>query len=205
MLNKGSLFIISAPSGGGKTTLVRSLVKALPGITVSVSYTTRLIRAQEQEGIDYHFVSHDEFKSMLKQGVFLEHAKVFGHFYGTSLIWVEEERLKGNDVILEIDWQGARQVRSQFVEAQSIFILPPSREILQERLQKRHPDNLKMVEERMQEAKDEISRYNEYDYLICNDQFEDALEDLKAIVRSHRLEWRAQAAEKALMIQKLLS
>jgi len=165
----GSLFIVAAPSGAGKTTLVNALVKAIPDISLSVSYTTRKMRSQEQEGIDYHFVSHDEFKIKLEQGFFLEHAEVFGNFYGTSKRWVEESRHKGLDVILEIDWQGAKQVRTQFAEAQGIFILPLSREVLEERLQKRHSENTLMIQERMQEAKEQISHYNEFDYLVFND------------------------------------
>jgi guanylate kinase len=205
MANKGSLFIISAPSGAGKTSLVKALVKSLPRIAVSISYTTRPMRPQEQEGTDYHFVDHADFKDMLKKETFLEHAQVFGHFYGTSRIWVEETRNKGIDVILEIDWQGARQVRTQFLEAQSVFILPPSTEALLERLQKRHSENAVIVAERMNNAKAEISRYNEYDYLVCNDQFEDALEDIKAIIQCHRLQWRRQQVQQSTLIEKLLS
>lgn len=202
---KGSLFIVSAPSGAGKTSLVNALVKAIPNVCVSVSFTTRPMRPQEQEGIDYHFVNKEEFKTKLEEGIFLEHAQVFGQYYGTSRLWVEEAREKGLDVILEIDWQGAKQVRKQFVEAQSIFILPPSREALIERLQKRHPDNLQLINERMMEAKEQIARYAEYDYLVCNDQFEEAVEDLKSIVQCQRLYWRRQQTEKAELIKKLLS
>jgi len=205
MSTKGSLFIVSAPSGAGKTSLVNALVKAIPNVCISISFTTRPMRREEQEGIDYYFVNKDEFEAKLKEGIFLEHAQVFGQFYGTSRVWVEDARAKGLDVILEIDWQGAKQVRAQFVEAQSIFILPPTREALLERLQKRHSDNLQIINDRMIEAKDQISRYAEYDYLICNDQFEEALEQLKAIVQCHRLYWRRQQAEKAELIKKLLS
>jgi guanylate kinase len=204
-MHKGSLFIISAPSGAGKTTLVRSLLTVLQNVEVSVSYTTRNKRAQEKEDTDYHFVTQNTFKEMLKKDAFLEHAQVFGNFYGTSRLWVEETRAQGIDVILEIDWQGARQVRTQFVEAQSIFILPPSREALSERLLKRHPNNDTLIAERMSDAKDEISRYNEYDYLVCNDRFEEALEDLKSIIRSHRLQWRRSQNQQKKLIEKLLS
>ena len=201
----GSLFIVAAPSGAGKTTLVNVLVKALPDISISVSYTTRKMRPQEQDGVDYHFVSLDEFKTMLKQGDFLEHAKVFGHFYGTSRLWVAEALRQGQDVILEIDWQGAEQIRTQFVETKSIFILPPSLEILETRLQKRHSDNVMFVKERMNEAKEQISHYKEFDYLIFNDKFEDALEDLKSIIRSQRLRWHRSAGLRATTINYLLS
>lgn len=204
MINKGSLFIISAPSGAGKTSLVTALVKQLSKILVSVSTTTRPIRPEEQEGVNYHFVSQDEFKAMLKKDLFLEHAQVFGNFYGTSKVWVEEIRQKGIDVILEIDWQGARQVRAQYVDAQSIFILPPSLDTLIERLKNRHTDAA-VITERMNDAKSEISRYNEYDYLVCNDRFEDALEDIQSIIRCHRLQWRRQQAHQAALIEKLLS
>lgn len=203
MADKGSLFIVSAPSGAGKTSLVQALVKALPDIVVSVSYTTRNKREKEQDGIDYHFITHNDFKAMLKKGTFLEHAQVFGHFYGTSRIWVEETRRKGSDVILEIDWQGARQVREHFVEAQSIFILPPSRVALEERLHQRHSD-IELIEQRMKDAKAEISHYNEYDYLVCNDRFEEALEELKAIVLSHRLRFRVAETRRKRLIERLL-
>jgi len=203
--SKGSLVIVSAPSGAGKTTLVKALTKAMSEVCVSISYTTRSMRPEEQDGVDYHFVSHDEFKAMLREGVFLEHAQVFGNFYGTSRVWVEETRHKGLDVILEIDCQGAKQVRTQFVETQSIFILPLSREILEERLAKRHPDNVQIIQERMAEAKEEMSHYNEYDYLIFNDRFEDALEDLKSIIRCQRLQWRRSQAGRVGLIEKLLS
>ncbi len=202
---KGSLFIVSAPSGAGKTSLVTSLVKMVPNMCISVSFTTRPMRPQEQEGVDYYFIDKEDFKAKLKAGIFLEHAQVFGQFYGTSRVWVEEARAKGVDVILEIDWQGAKQVRAQFVEAQSIFILPPSRDALLDRLQKRHADNVQIINERMKEAKDQISRYSEYDYLICNDQFEEALEQLKAVIQCQRLYWRRSQIEKAALIEKLLS
>jgi guanylate kinase len=201
----GSLFIVSAPSGAGKTTLVNALVKLLPNLCISVSYTTRQMRSGEQEGVDYHFVSHDEFKSLLKQGVFLEHAEVFGHFYGTSRIWVEEARQKGFDVILEIDWQGAKQVRMQLVETQSIFVLPLSLNILENRLQKRHTDNPMIIQERMQEAKEQMSHYAEFDYLIFNDNFEAALAELKSVVRCQRLRWRGSCDERMATIEKLIS
>lgn len=202
---KGSLFIVSAPSGAGKTTLVNALVKSLSDVSISISYTTRKMRLQEQEGVDYHFVNLDTFNAMLEQDVFLEHAKVFGHFYGTSRLWVEEMIGKGIDVILEIDWQGAQQIRRQFFETKSIFILPPSLEILEERLQKRHVDNALIVKERMDEAKEEISHYKEFDYLVFNDEFDEALENLKSIVRSQRLECRRNAALRAATVSKFLS
>lgn len=204
-MSKGSLLIVSAPSGAGKTTLVKALMQAIPNTCVSVSYTTRAMRPSEQEGVDYNFVSHDEFKSMLEQGVFLEYAQVFGNFYGTSRVWVEEMRTKGVDVILEIDWQGAKQVRTQFIETQSIFILPLSKAILAERLHKRHGDTAQNIQDRMQEAQAQMSHYNEYDYVVFNDRFEEALLDLQAIVRSQRLQWRRTQECQAELIAKLLS
>lgn len=202
---KGSLFIVAAPSGAGKTTLVNALAKMLSDAAVAVSYTTRKMRPQEQDGVDYHFVSLDKFNTMLKQGDFLEHAKVFGHFYGTSRLWVFDALRQGLDVILEIDWQGAKQIRTQFVETKSIFILPPSLEILEARLKMRHSDNVLIVKERMNEAKEQMSHYKEFDYIVFNDKFEDALEDLKSIVRSQRLHWRRSTALRAATIANLLS
>jgi len=201
----GSLFIISAPSGAGKTSLVTALMKEISGVSASVSYTTRPPRVGEQDGQHYHFVDHNEFKEMLNKHIFLEHAEVFGHFYGTSRQHVAEKRAQGLDVILEIDWQGARQIRAHFVDAISIFILPPSREVLLERLHKRHQDNEKVIQIRMKEASEEILRWAEYDYLIYNDKFDEALRDLKAIVRSTRLTLRSQRESRGALIQKLLS
>lgn len=201
----GNLFIISAPSGAGKTSLVNALVKDIPNISISVSYTTRSIRSNEQKDIDYHFVTPSEFQKMLSENVFLEHAEVYGCYYGTSRIWVEETRRQGQDVILEIDWQGARQVRTQFLDAQSIFILPPSQDALIERLNRRHQDNTAIVEQRMLKAQREIAQYKEYDYIICNDEFDDALNDLKTIIRSYRLRLPYQVKAEALRIEKLLS
>lgn len=188
----GTLYIISAASGTGKTSLVKALIKELPNIQGSVSHTTRESRKTELDAQDYHFVSESVFKEMRKKGLFLEYAKVFGQYYGTSSTWVEETLKKGVDVVLEIDWQGARQVRAQFVEAISIFIVPPSEDALIQRLKNRDPDNTDVVESRMKEAKNEISHYTEYDFLVCNDQFEQALSELKAIVGSNRLRLRSQ-------------
>ncbi len=201
----GTLYVVSAPSGAGKTSLVSALIKALPNIQASVSHTTRLKRLGEEDHKDYHFVTHAEFKELINENIFLEHAKVFGHYYGTSKKWVQETRRLGKDVILEIDWQGARQIRSHFADVQSIFIFPPSTDALLERLQKRHPDNPVLVEQRMQEAKEQISHYPEYDFLVCNDRFEDALEDMLTIIRCLRLRVRRQSVELEPIIQKLLS
>ena len=205
MLTKGALYVISAPSGAGKTSLVNALVQDISEIKVSISYTTRAMRKGEQEGVDYHFVQPEEFKDMLSKDVFLESAEVFGNFYGTSSVWVEETRNQGIDVILEIDWQGAKQIRAKFSDAQCIFILPLSRKILSERLQKRHQDNEKTIQERMSEATEHISHYTEYDYLIFNDQFQEAVEDLKSIIRCHRLQRDRQEGRWSQVIQNVIS
>jgi guanylate kinase len=205
MLNKGSLFIISAPSGGGKTSLVKALIQEIGRVCISVSYTTRPMRPREQDGIDYYFISKEEFKHKIEEGVFLEHAEVFGNFYGTSRVLVEDLQKQGFDVILEIDWQGALQVRQKIPETTSIFILPLSVDILAERLSKRHPNHRIMVEERMQEAKNHMVHYHEYDYVIFNDTFDEALADLSAIIRTHRLRLARQQAVKQEILKKLLS
>lgn len=205
MKKTGELFIISAPSGAGKTSLVQGLVAILPNLNVSISHTTRPKRLGEKEGVNYYFVTQTQFKEMLSQGAFLEHAQVFGNYYGTSRTFVEEALTNGKDVILEIDWQGARQIRKHYANIMSIFILPPSREELLSRLTKRHPDNPALVEERMKESKQEISHYNEYDYLVCNDKFESALADLKAIVSADRLREFRQEANLEPLIKSLLA
>lgn len=202
--NPGTIYIISAPSGAGKTTLTRALTQEMPNIHKSVSYTTRAIRPGEENGVDYNFVTLEEFKRMSDQKVFLEVAQVFGNSYGTSFPWVEGERNLGKDIILEIDWQGARQIRSRYFDAVSIFILPPSEEELLARLIKRHQDNPDIIAERMKQAKNEMSKYIEYDYIVLNDKFEEALVDLKSIVRSKRLGILHQKKELSERIQGLL-
>lgn len=186
-MGKGALYIVAAPSGAGKTSLVRELVRTTSHIAVSVSHTTRPMRNGERDGVDYHFVSVDAFQHMIGQEVFLEQAEVFGHFYGTSQAWVEERLCEGTDVILEIDWQGGQQVRRLMPEAVGVFILPPSQEALHERLTERGLDDSAVIGHRMAKAVSEISHYSEFDYLIVNDEFEKALSDLQAVVRSRRL------------------
>lgn len=185
----GTLFIFSAPSGAGKTSLVRALLETTGYIGVSVSHTTRAPRPGETSGRDYHFVSVDDFQAMVSRGAFLEHAQVFDNFYGTSQEWVESELSAGRDVILEIDWQGAEQVRRLMPDTISVFIAPPSIEALRERLQKRGQDNDDIIERRMRDARNEMSHYGEYDYLIINDDFDNTVEELRAIIiaRRHRL------------------
>ncbi len=186
MTASGTLFIISAPSGAGKTSLVRALLDSTPGIGVSVSHTTRAPRPGETDGEDYHFVSVAEFEKMVAEGVFLEHARVFDNFYGTSRRAIEARLAAGEDVILEIDWQGAAQVRAQMDDTVSIFILPPSREALEERLRGRGQDDEAVIARRMRDAEAEMSHYAEFDYLVVNDDFDTALGELRCVVLARR-------------------
>ncbi|MCF7980759.1 MAG: guanylate kinase [Pseudomonadales bacterium] len=202
---KGTLFIVSAPSGAGKTSLVRALIEKIPSILVSVSYTTRPIRPGEQEGIHYHFVSKQAFEDMLEQSDFLEHATVFGNKYGTSQSRVEKQLKDGKDVILEIDWQGAAQVRRLMPESVGIFILPPSKQALRTRLESRGQDDQSTIAHRMAQAVDEMSHYAEYDYLVVNDQFDVALHQLSTIVESHRLAINKQKNALTHLISDLLA
>ncbi len=201
---KGTLFIISAPSGAGKTSLVNALVRDTNHLKLSISHTTRKKRPNEIEGYHYHFISEDKFQQKVAAGDFLEHARVFGNFYGTSQDTVEKMLDEGHDVILEIDWQGAQQIKQKIPEAVSIFILPPSLETLRERLQSRGEDNEETINHRMEKALSEISHYDEADYLVINDDFEDALKSLKAIVRCHRLQTDKQAIINKSVIERLL-
>jgi len=202
-MNKGKLYIISAPSGAGKTSLVKQLISDLDQITVSVSHTTRDIRAGETHGKDYFFATVDEFTQMVADNGFLEHAQVFDNFYGTAQQSVEYYLNNGIDVILEIDWQGAQQVRKMLPDSLSVFILPPSINILQKRLENRGQDSKEIIERRMEEAVNEMSHCNEYDYLIVNDDFNHALSELRSIVISHRLEKKSQLKKLASLIETL--
>jgi guanylate kinase len=195
----GTLFIISAPSGAGKTSLVAELLDRLDNIQVSVSHTTRPSRSGESDGIDYHFVSHQQFETMVTQQQFVEHAKVHSNYYGTSEKWVQNTLNKGVDVILEIDWQGAEQVRKKFPRSKSIFILPPSKQALLERLKGRGQDTDTVIQQRIAAAKEEMSHYNEADYLVINDQFELACRQLQYIVQATRCEINSQGHEKLLI------
>lgn len=178
----GKLFTVSAPSGAGKTSLVSALVEKLPSLSISVSHTTRPMRPGEQDGLNYNFVPKEQFESMVAAGDFLEHAKVFGNYYGTSSSWVKSTLLSGSNVILEIDWQGAEQVRTSIPETLGIFILPPSREVLRERLTNRGQDSEEVIASRMAEAKDEISHYAAADFLVVNDDFSTALLEIEKII-----------------------
>lgn len=189
---QGTLFVISAPSGAGKTSLVSEMLRQDSQLGVSVSHTTRPMREGEQDGVNYHFVSRDEFEAMISRGDFLEHADVFGNYYGTSQVWVRDTLAMGRDVILEIDWQGAQQVRRLLPECVSIFIVPPSAEVLRKRLVGRGTDAADVVERRLAEAEEECRHAVEFDYLVVNDDFGVALQDLLSIVRSHRLKMAVQ-------------
>ncbi len=204
-VRSGTLFIISAPSGAGKTSLVRELVNRLDDICVSISFTTRAKRAGEKNGTDYHFVSRQQFEKMLVDNAFLEHANVFGNYYGTSKSWVEQKLVKGIDVILEIDWQGAKQVRRLVGESIGIFILPPSLQTLRERLVNRGQDSDAIIEQRMAQAVAEISHYAEFDYQVVNDDFEQALEQLITIVHAKRSNLEVRVAPIQELIKELLS
>lgn len=204
-MSKGILYTVSAPSGAGKTSLVNALVKSNPEVCVSVSHTTRPMRPGEQDGVNYHFVSHEEFQTMLGEGVFLEHAEVFGNWYGTSQPWVEKTLASGMDVILEIDWQGAAQVRKLMPDTVSLFILPPSLSALRQRLTGRGQDDPAVIERRMNEAINEISHYVEADYLIINDDFTTALAQFQALITSQHLRRAVQADRHQSLLRELLS
>lgn len=204
MTNHGTLFIISAPSGAGKTSLVKALLERMTSIQASVSHTTRPQREGEVDGQHYHFVSESTFNELCAQGVFLEHAQVFKNFYGTSAQTIKTQLQSGIDVILEIDWQGAQQVRQQIANTCCIFILPPSVETLQQRLIKRGQDKADTISSRMQEATQEISHFSEYDYLIINDDFDSALEELTTIIKASRLKLHIQHERHNNLISALL-
>ncbi|KLV07423.1 guanylate kinase [Photobacterium aquae] len=206
-MSKGTLYIVSAPSGAGKSSLINALLETNPtyDMKVSVSHTTRGMRPGEEHGVHYNFVRVEEFLELVEQGSFLEHAEVFGNYYGTSRLWIEQQLDKGIDVFLDIDWQGARQIRKQMPAAKSLFILPPSKEELERRLNARGQDSDTVIARRMQEARSEISHYNEYDYVIVNDDFDVALMDLKAIIRAERLKQDKQAAKYNSMLTALLA
>lgn len=203
-MSRGTLFIISAPSGAGKTSLVKALVAAMEGIFVSVSHTTRPKRSHEQDGIDYHFVSLETFKKMAEAGEFIEYAQVFGNYYGTSGAAIDDRLRAGEDVILEIDWQGARQVRELMPGTQSIYIVPPSLQALRERLRGRDEDEPEVIERRMTEARSEMNHYGEFDYLVVNDDFDAAVFDLKSIVWARRLRLEAQRERYRSLLSELV-
>jgi len=202
---QGTLYIISAPSGAGKTSLVKALLESTDDIMVSVSHTTRGMRPGEVDGKDYHFTSVETFRSMIGDNAFLEHAQVFDNFYGTSRSSALDMMAKGVDVILEIDWQGAQQVRQKMPEAVSIFILPPSREELERRLRGRGTDADEVIARRLGEAVTEMSHYHEFDYLVFNDDFDTALAELRAIVIGRRQRASVQIPANQATLDALLA
>ena len=199
----GNLFIISAPSGAGKTSLVHALLNLNPHIDLSVSYTTRDPRSGEQDGKDYHFVSRETFLAMANRGEFLESAEVYGNLYGTSQIWISQEIAKGRDVLLEIDWQGAAQVRRMFPDCISVFILPPSIAALELRLKGRGKDNDTVIAKRLAAAREDIAHVAEFDYVIINDNLNNALRELDAVVLSAKLTCAKQLTRHQALINQL--
>lgn len=200
----GTLYVISAPSGGGKTSLVNALIKDGSDLCVSVSHTTRQPRVGEKEAIDYFFVNEATFQEHQKKNLFLEYAKVYDHYYGTSKEWVMQQLEAGKDVVLEIDWQGARKIKAQ-MPCVSIFILPPSLESLSVRLQERGQDDEAVIQARMKKASEEMSHYPEYDYVVINDDFDSAIEDLQAILRTQKLRASTQQSRYGHVFARLLS
>ena len=199
----GNLFIICAPSGAGKTSLVNALLEREPDIELSISYTTRAPRSGEEDGRNYHFVTRDAFLEMAGRGEFLEHAQVHGNFYGTSRSWIDARRAEGKDILLEIDWQGAAQVRTQMPGAIGIFILPPSPEALRRRLEGRGQDSAEVIERRLAAARGEVAHVGEFDYVIINRTFDVAVTDLVSIVRAQRLRLAAQLERHRDLINQL--
>ncbi len=205
MSSHGTLFTVSAPSGAGKTSLVKALVESTTSVCVSISHTTRDMRPGETNGVNYHFVDHDRFLAMVGEGAFLEHAKVFANYYGTSQAWVNEKLAEGMDVILEIDWQGAAQIRKIMPEAVSLFIVPPSKECLRQRLTGRGQDGEAVIDARMAEAQNEMSHYAEAHYLLVNDDFQQTLDEFRAIVIAERQRLEKQSQKHQSLISSLLS
>jgi guanylate kinase len=202
---KGNLLIVAAPSGAGKTSLVRELLRADPKLCVSVSHTTRAPRPGEVNGQHYHFIDRSGFEALIAEDAFLEWAEVHGNFYGTSKAGVLTKLEAEFDVILEIDWQGARQIRSRFPQVKSIFVLPPSKETLLFRLQNRGQDSEAVIAKRIANAREEMAHCGEFDFIIINDQFDLALQQLKTIIQANRLSASVQVKREAALIEKLLA
>ncbi len=202
---QGTLFVVSAPSGAGKTSLVKALLDSETDMVLSVSHTTRAPRAGEIDGIDYHFVDRKKFAAMCSASQFLEHAEVFGNRYGTSGQQVDMHLKRGTDVILDVDWQGARQIREHMPGSVSVFILPPSWVTLEQRLRNRRTDSSEVIEERMRAAQAEVSHFSEFDYLLVNEDFQRAVEALRLIVRASRLRVVPQRARHDRLIEELLA
>jgi guanylate kinase len=198
------LFVISAPSGAGKTSLVRELLARRPNLVVSVSHTTRAARPHEVAGRDYHFVSRERFEQLVREGAFLEHAQVFDNHYGTGAQQVRERLAEGRDVVLEIDWQGAQQVRASLPESVTIFVLPPSRAALRERLRGRGTDSPEVIERRLRDAVSDMSHYREFDYVVVNDDFEQALRELNSLLDGHGEALRTDRPQLTALLEQLL-
>ncbi|WP_273050120.1 guanylate kinase [Pseudoalteromonas sp.] len=201
---RGNLFILSAPSGAGKSSLINALLKKHADMKVSVSHTTRSPRPGEEDGVHYHFVATDEFKALIEKNDFFEWAQVFDNYYGTSKQAIESQLDAGIDVFLDIDWQGAQQVRKIMPNVQTIFILPPSKKELEQRLNNRGQDSADVIASRMAKAQSETSHYNEYDFVIVNDDFESALADIEIIVMAQRLTLKAQKNRHQVLLNSLL-
>ncbi|WP_018652558.1 guanylate kinase [Actinobacillus capsulatus] len=206
-MSLGNLYILSAPSGAGKSSLINALLADLPRteVQLSISHTTRNPRPGEEDGVHYYFTNHAEFEALIEKGHFLEWAEVFGNYYGTSLPMIEKSLAQGIDVFLDIDWQGARQIRQKLPNVKTIFILPPSRAELEKRLFGRGQDSAETIAKRMGEAVSEMSHYNEFDYVIVNDDFQTALGELKSILTAERLKLETQALRHQQLIEQLLS
>jgi guanylate kinase len=201
----GCLFVLAAPSGTGKTSLVNALLAREPGIRLSVSYTTRPPRPGEQEGVHYHFVDDARFQALLEAGEFLEDAQVYGHRYATSAVWLKKQIDAGQDILLEIDWQGAKQVRTLFPDSVQIFVLPPSLATLRERLEKRGQDAPEVITRRLISVQEEFRHYVDFDYVIINQTFDNAVDDLDAIVRAARLRAPRQRFRQARLLRELMT
>ncbi|AFU18406.1 guanylate kinase [Actinobacillus suis] len=206
-MSLGNLYILSAPSGAGKSSLINALLADLPRseVQLSISHTTRNPRPGEEDGVHYYFTNHAEFEALIEKGHFLEWAEVFGNYYGTSLPMIEKSLAQGIDVFLDIDWQGARQIRQKLPNVKTIFILPPSRAELEKRLFGRGQDSAETIAKRMGEAISEMSHYNEFDYVIVNDDFQTALGELKSILTAERLKLDTQTLRHQQLIEQLLS
>ncbi|WP_180076101.1 guanylate kinase [Acinetobacter sp. YH12106] len=201
----GLLFVVSAASGTGKTSLVKALLERVNNLHVSVSHTTRGQRPGELDGVHYHFSQKDDFLNLVNEGGFIEYAEVFGNYYGTAQATVKEQLAKGHDVLLEIDWQGAQQVRRLFPESKQIFILPPSQFDLRERLSNRGTDAVDVIEHRLSCAVEDMQQYSNFDYIIINDDFNKALHDLEAVIIANRLTLSQQANRHEKLIQQLIT
>ncbi|MCK8130496.1 guanylate kinase [Pseudoalteromonas sp. 2CM39R] len=201
---RGNLFILSAPSGAGKSSLIGALLEKHSDMKVSVSHTTRSPRPGEENGVHYHFVSVDEFKALIEKNDFFEWAQVFDNYYGTSKQAIESQLAAGIDVFLDIDWQGAQQIRKLVDDVETIFILPPSKEELESRLNNRGQDSAEIIAGRMAKAQSETSHYNEYDYVVVNDDFDTALSEIETIVMAKRLSLKSQTVRHQALLENLL-